>query len=84
MPEIEVESDFDGYFEKLVRNWCEQKKTPFRNVKIVISAGPYRSSAVTATRRAKNVLGLDFYSAIRTGFGSLSESEVQLIIDNWL
>lgn len=84
MPEILVEKDYDGYFENLVREWCSRKQTKgneFKNNKIIITAGPYRMDAVTTRHPAPGVIHIDFYAALRTGFGHLSEQEVEQIID---
>jgi hypothetical protein len=85
LPEIEVKSDYDGFFERLVRLWVERRVaalTPgdqFAHRKIVISSGPWRSYAVQY-EKVDDVLYLDFYSALRTGFGSLGDEEVEAII----
>lgn len=85
IPGILVESDYGGYFEALVRGWCATKSTPFKHKKIIITAGPYRQLAVTAAPQSDGeTLHLDFYSAIRNGFGNISEKEIQEIKDNWL
>lgn len=82
-PELVVLNDYDGYFQNLVKSWLDRRTTPFQNKKIFISAGPYRASAVTVIPK-KDGLHLDFYSAIRTGFGSLPEEDIEEIIENWL
>lgn len=79
-PLITVKRDYEGYFESLVRKWISSKTTPFKHQEIIINSGPYRVDAVT-THSKGNTLELDFYSAIRAGFGSLSEEEVKEIID---
>lgn len=81
-PEIVVVKDYDGYFEGLVRNWVRIKveaKRTFRHKKITISSGPYRQDAVSY-RITDGVLNLDFYSALRAGFGHLSDEDVEQII----
>jgi hypothetical protein len=84
IPEIEVGSDYDGAFEHMVRNWCKTKTTPFKSKKLFITAGPYRSDAVTLERKEGGILHLDFYSAIRAGFGGISPAEVKEIQEEWL
>lgn len=82
-PTIKVESDYDGYFEGLVRSWVDRKAErgpEFNHARIVVSAGPYRPHAVTFRRR-EGVIVLDFYSALRVGFGSLPEREEEQIIE---
>lgn len=78
-PYIYVASDFDGYFEAMVRAWVKQKTTPFTHSRIVVSAGPYRLDAVT-TRSYQGAIYIDFYSALRTGFGHISNEEIDIII----
>lgn len=77
-PVVEVLQDYDGYFEGVVRRWVEEKGPPFRHDVIQVSAGPWRPYAV-AFRDAGATLTLDFYSAIRAGFGELAASEVEKI-----
>lgn len=79
MAYIVVKSDYDGYFERWVRAMLERKEGPARHETIEVSAGPYRSSAVTYHSDGKT-LKLDFYSALRSGFGSLSEQDVKDLI----
>lgn len=81
-PLIQVQSDYDDYFHHLVEGWVDRKEAEgglFRHKKIVISAGPYRSSAVSF-RSGDGVISLDFYSALRAGFGGLSATDVTEII----
>ena len=81
--EIVVESDYDNYFLTKVNHWVSTKircGEKFHHQKIVISAGPYRPYAV-GTASKDGVLSIDFYSALRVGFGELQLSEVLKIID---
>jgi hypothetical protein len=77
-PELRVNSDFDRYFEQLVDGWIAAKRAAggtFKHDVVMVTAGPYRSSAVSF--HSKNgTLHLDFYSALRNGFGSLSAQDV--------
>lgn len=76
VPVIEVKRDYDGYFEGLVRGILKQVPNP-RSERIVINSGPYRPSAVTyAWDEATKTMTLDFYSALRRGFGSLSTTDL--------
>lgn len=80
-PSIEVEVDFDGYFEALVNQWINEKAREdeeFKHKTIWVSAGPWRSSALSY-RSKEDVLYLDFYSALRSGFGSLSQRDIERI-----
>jgi Uma2 family endonuclease len=82
-PELRVHSDYDRYFERLVDSWIMRKRDEggtFKHAYVVVTAGPYRPDAVT-TRSQDDALHIDFYSALRTGFGSLSESDVQAIME---
>ena len=77
MPEVVVEKDYDGYFEGWVKALVKKKAeqgTPFKHTKIVVTAGPWRPYAVTFVSK-DGVLHLDWYSALRTGFGSISKEE---------
>jgi hypothetical protein len=78
-PNILIELDYDGYFERLVRNWLDRKEGLYRHSAIHINSGPYRESAVSYESR-DGVLLLDFYSALRAGFGGLSEDDVNALI----
>lgn len=81
-PEVVVGQDYDGYFERLVRGWIERKLqsgAPFKHARVNVTAGPYRPYAVTFEQDEEQI-SLDFYSALRTGFGSLSLSEIDQII----
>jgi len=79
-PAIAVETDYDGYFERLVKSWVARKSGKFNHSLIHITAGPYRSAAVSFEKDG-DTLHLDFYSALRTGFGALSEAEILQIIE---
>ena len=82
-PTIEVESDYDGFFESLVSRWIDRKEAAgkeFKHSVVGISAGPWRSYAVSYSAKDDRI-HLDFYSAVRTGFGDLSSADVEAIID---
>ena len=86
-PTIVIERDFDGYFEHLVRGWIKKQREmglKSRHHTVKIDAGPYRSDAVSCRPDGEGGILLDFYSAIRTGFGSLRDQEIQDIIEKWL
>lgn len=76
--QLTVKRDFEGYFERLVLGWLERVAVP-KHREIRITAGPYRSDVVSYVSK-DGMLALDFYSAFRAGFGSLSETEVEEII----
>ena len=85
MPELRIESDYDGYFEDLVRSWIESKKeagAAFNNDVIVVTSGPYRMYAVAFERNVETkTISFDFYSAYRNGFGLLGDDEIRQIIE---
>lgn len=86
IPQIISKSDYSGYFTRLVEHWIAAKAasgTPFKSATIVITAGPWRSYAVAyeidrgSDDSVPYTLNLDFYSALRTGFGQLTDEDVQ-------
>lgn len=82
-PVVLVGQDYEGYFEALVKHWVERKVqsgVPFKNRKIYVTAGPYRPAAV-AYEVVGDTLKLDFYAALRRGFGALSEQDVVELIE---
>lgn len=81
-PEVVIESDYEGYFEALVREWIKRKQcsqVPFKHTRIVINAGPWRAYTVTAESKG-DTLHLDFYAALRRGFGGLSHEDAASIV----
>lgn len=82
-PTVEVICDYDGAFEGMVQHWIEEKEKDgkeFKHKRIKINSGPYRSYAVQYEIEG-DCIAFDFYSALRNGFGSLSEYEVEQLID---
>lgn len=79
VPTVVVLNDYDGYFERLVRNLVATKQTPFRHKEIRIDSGPYRSvgCAVRQPTDHPDVVIIDFYSATRNGFGGLSSDDLK-------
>jgi len=82
-PIVQVDSDYEGYFAGLVNRWIEEKAKQgkrFNHKVVSISAGPWRMAAVSfETFKEEKRIHLDFYSALRVGFGSLSRTEVEEI-----
>lgn len=75
-PEIVVESDYEGYFESMVRHQLT-KVAESKRERIIISSGPYRSYGCQfEISEDGKVLKLDFYSALRRGFGSFNPSDL--------
>ncbi len=80
IPLVVVDSDFDGYFERLVRSWIALKVGPCKHSVIRISAGAYRSAAVSYHANGEQI-HLDFYAALRAGFGQLTNEDVTAIVE---
>jgi len=83
LPTLVITSDYDGYFGRMVAEWIGRKSTSgaqFKHHTIEITSGPYRNDAVTYVSRNRRLV-LDFYSALRTGFGSLSDQDILDIIE---
>lgn len=88
MVKLLVESDYDNFFKGMVEQMIEAKGE--KNIKhktITITAGPYRAYAVAFEHKGCDIkkdiheeLHLDFYSALRTGFGQISEKEIEELI----
>lgn len=97
-PAIVVEKDYEGYFEALVRAWCEAKTTPWKCDTIVVKAIPFLPDAVqcwynkdkpaskdaSQDKPALKTLHIQFYSALRRDFGMLTKEDAQAIIDQWM
>ena len=81
VPELEVLSDFDGFFSNLVKTWIKRHKGVFHYSKVVVTAGPYRSYDVQWDKTEEGVLKLDFYSPYRLGFHHLSQDEEQEMVN---
>jgi hypothetical protein len=84
IPMIYTKKDYDGYFTELVISWCKKKTTSFKSKAIYVTAGPFRLDTVTCYHDKRGNLHIDFYSAIRSGFGALSKEEISSIIEEWL
>ncbi len=83
-PKLTIEKDYEGYFERLVKSWIDQKRQAgkeFQHSEIVVTSGPYRSDAVRYRSTKDKILHLDFYSALRRGFGELTQEDVNGIIE---
>lgn len=86
--ELVIERDFDGYFEQLVKSWLGRLRTVPKHDKVIVTAGPGRQDAVSYVSRTepesgggtRNVITLDFYSALRNGFGELRKDEVENLL----
>lgn len=80
-PEVEVLSDFDGFFARLVKEWIKRHKGAFNHSKVVITSGPYRGYDVKWEKTEEGVLKLDFYSPYRLGFHLLPKEDEQEMVD---
>lgn len=67
----------------MVKEWCYRKTTPFKSKVIKITSGPYKGCAVSCEHKG-DTLHIDFYSALRNGFGDLSQDDVNKIIEEWI
>lgn len=76
-----VKSDYDGFFEawsSRVKEELEKKSSTIKE--IVVTSGPYRSYGMSySLNKDKTRLELDFYSAVRTGFGSIGCTPQELV-----
>lgn len=80
-PTLVVKSDYNGYFEGLARkiiSLAEQAGHEFKYKTVIVTAGPYRSDAMTVNKvpEDETAVRIDFYSALRNGFGSLEEGDL--------
>ena len=75
---INIINDYDGFFESWANSLAKELESRKSTItKITVDSGPYRSAGLTY-RLNNNVLALDFYSAVRTGFGSIGCTTVEL------
>lgn len=83
--ELIIEKDWDGYFERLVKSWIEDKKKEgkeFLHKVLVVTGAPFQGSAVTYIDNAEeHKLTLSFYPALRRNFGTLTQSDTDEIIE---
>ena len=71
LPTVEVENDYDHFFENYVLFLIDEKTksgSQFKSRKVVIDAGPYRPYIVR-WERSGDTLCLDFYSPCRFAQG---------------
>lgn len=83
MPEVVVVMDFDGYFEAMVRGMVKDKIAAgqqFKHARIEVEGVPFLMSAAEY-RSSGGTIRLQFYPALRTGFGSLSDEDKVAIRD---
>ncbi len=78
MTQIKTVTDFDGYFTAMVSDALKRVGESIYTT-IHITSGPYRSYAMDA-RRSGTELHLDFYSALRAGFGQLDQADLDRVV----
>ena len=77
--ELIIHQDYDGFFE----NWTNQlikelESNPSNTIKKVeVTSGPFRNYGLDYKKKV-NTVYLDFYSAVRNGFGSIGISPAEL------
>ena len=77
--EVMVEHDFDGYFEHLTRRILARADALGHALKyrrVVVDAGPWRADALSVIHVDADTVRLEYYSALRKGFGSLSAEDL--------
>lgn len=78
---VVVVKDYDGFFEREAQRVAEQ--LPQMGLTIQVTAGPYRPYDVHYhVRKNEKIVELDYYAAVRNGFGNPHTDEViaELII----
>lgn len=79
-PNIVIVNDYDGYFQRWSEKLAEElEKVDNEVIKTIrVDSGPYRNSGLSYSLSKDGVLDLDFYSAVRTGFGSIGVTQEDL------
>lgn len=77
--EVVTQKDYDGFFTRWVISWLKDVPQP-KSAKIIVTAGPYRPYGVSWNFNPETKeMKLDFYSALRAGFGGISKEEIDEI-----
>lgn len=72
---VKVIRDYDGYFEGEAKSIAAE--LPQLGYEISVEAGPYKSSDVSyAVDRDNRKIKLEYYAAVRVGFGRLWHDDV--------
>lgn len=75
---IDVLRDYDGYFESWATSLAEELEKLKSSIKVItVNSGPYRNYGMQYNLQG-DTLNLDFYSAVRTGFGSIGVTQQEL------
>jgi hypothetical protein len=78
LAQIIVERDYDRFFERWATRLAEELASIGSTIHTIrVDSGPYRSYGIQHILK-DNVLELDFYSAVRNGFGSIGISPAEL------
>lgn len=73
--QVKVLRDYEGYFEAEAKRIAEE--LPQQGITIEVEAGPYKSQDVYySVSKDNKTIHLEYYSAVRVGFGSLWHDEV--------
>lgn len=69
--------DFENYFVPRIEGYLENINTK-KVTEVVLTAGPYRpyGACISWISKLHGIVNIDFYSAIRAGFGSLDFGEL--------
>ena len=72
---VKVLRDYDGYFEREAKSIAAE--LPQLGYEITVYAGPYASADVSySVNNEKKQINLEYYSAVRVGFGRLWHDDV--------
>ncbi len=82
--EIEVKNDYDGIFERVVRNCIEMKLEeglPLKHSRFIITSGPWRMYDYrwTEPKDDPQLLNIDFYSVARHGMMSIDDDLTEVL-----
>ena len=68
---LTIENDYDGFFKEWTKELVKLLKAKKSAItEVVVSAGPYRNYGMAYEIKG-TTLELDFYSAVRNGFGGI-------------
>lgn len=81
---LDIEKDFDNYFGTIVCNEIIPNLTTNKITWIILSSGPYRNYDVDINwiDKEKELIHIDYYSAVRVGFGTPHTDEVIEMLNN--
>lgn len=75
--------DFPGFFHRITDEVAYYITNP-EIKKIIVTAGPFRpyGASLSWINKENGIISIDYYSALRAGFGSISAKEVYDGINN--